>query len=169
VCTELKTLNLARNKLVGEIPENFKDLRSLSYLSLTGNDFKSLSSALQVLQHLPNLTSLVLTRNFRGGETMPVDGINGFKSIQVLVLANCLLTGIIPPWLQGLESLNVLDISWNKLNGNIPPWLGKLNNLFYIDLSNNSFTGELPMSFTQMRSLISSNGSSEQSPTEDLP
>jgi hypothetical protein len=36
-------------------------------------------------------------------------------------------------------------------------------------MSNNSFTGELPMSFTQMRSLISSNGSSEQPPTEDLP
>ncbi|CAO1943616.1 unnamed protein product [Urochloa humidicola] len=168
-CSELKTLNLARNKLVGEIPENFKELRSLSYLSLTGNGFTNLSSALQVLQHLPNLTSLVLTRNFRGGETIPADGINGFKSMEVLVLANCLLTGIIPPWLQSLESLNVLDISWNKLNGNIPPWLGKLNNLFYIDLSNNSFSGELPLSFTQMRSLISSNGSSEQSPTEDLP
>lgn len=169
VCTELKTLNLARNKLVGEIPESFKDLRSLSYLSLTGNSFTNLSSALQVLQHLPNLTSLVLTRNFRGGETMPVDGISGFKSMQVLVLANCLLTGIIPPWLQSLENLNVLDISWNKLNGNIPPWLGKLNNLFYIDLSNNSFTGELPVSFTQMRSLISTNGSSEQLPTGDFP
>ncbi|KAJ1273422.1 hypothetical protein BS78_06G279200 [Paspalum vaginatum] len=169
VCTELRTLNLARNKLVGEIPESFKDLRSLSYLSLTGNGFTNLPSALHVLQHLPNLTSLVLTRNFRGGEKMPVDGINGFRSMQVFVLANCLLTGIIPPWLQGMESLNVLDISWNRLNGNIPPWLGKLNNLFYIDLSNNSFTGELPVSFTQMRSLISTNGSSEQSPTEDLP
>ncbi|EES11633.2 phytosulfokine receptor 1 [Sorghum bicolor] len=169
VCTELRTLNLARNKLVGEIPESFKELRSLSYLSLTGNGFTNLASALQVLQHLPNLTGLVLTRNFRGGETMPVDGISGFKSMQVLVLANCLLKGVIPPWLQSLGSLNVLDISWNNLNGNIPPWLGKLDNLFYIDLSNNSFSGELPMSFTQMRSLISTKGSSERSPTEDLP
>ncbi|XP_062227096.1 phytosulfokine receptor 1-like [Phragmites australis] len=168
-CTELRTLNLARNKLVGEIPEGFKDLRSLSYLSLTGNGFTNLSSALQVLQHLPNLMSLVLTKNFRGGETMPVDGINGFRSMQVLVLANCLLSGIIPPWLRNLESLSVLDISWNKLNGNIPPWLGNLNNLFYIDLSNNSFSGELPESFTQMRRLISINGSSGQSSTEDLP
>jgi len=138
LCTELRALNLARNDLVGEIPETFKDLRSLSYLALGGNGFRNLSSALQNLQHLPNLTTLVLTRNFRGGETMPVNGINGFKSMQVFVLANCLLTGTIPPWLQCLENLNLLDISWNKLNGNIPPWLGKLNNLFYIDLSNNS-------------------------------
>jgi Leucine-rich repeat (LRR) protein len=164
----LRTLKLARNKFVGEIPESFKDLRSLSYLVLAGNGFTNLSSALRVLQHLPNLTSLVLTRNFRGSETMPVDGISGFKSMQVLVLANCSLTGVIPPWLQSLGSLNVLDISWNKLNGNIPPWLGKLDSLFYIDLSNNSLSGELPVSFTQMRSLISTNGLS-LSPTEDLP
>lgn len=78
LCTELRALNLAMNNLVGEIPETFKDLRSLSYLALTGNGFRNLSSALQNLQHLPNLISLVLTGNFCGGETMPVDGINGF-------------------------------------------------------------------------------------------
>ncbi|KAF8769235.1 hypothetical protein HU200_006741 [Digitaria exilis] len=168
-CAELRTLNLARNNLVGEIPESFKEMRSLSYLSLTGNSFTNLSSALQVLQHLPSLTSLVLTRNFRGSETMPVDGINGFKSMRVLVLANCLLTGIIPHWIKGLQSLSILDISWNKLNGNIPPWLGKLDNLFYIDLSNNSFSGELPKSFAHIRSLVSSGGSSEQASTEHYP
>ena len=107
------------------------------------------------MQHLPNLTSLVLTRNFRGGETM-----------QVLILTNCLLIGVIPPWLQSLGSLNVLEISCNKLDGNIPPWLGKLDNCFNIDLSNNSFSGKLPVSFTQMRSLNSNNGSSKRSPTE---
>ncbi|KAG8066653.1 hypothetical protein GUJ93_ZPchr0004g39295 [Zizania palustris] len=169
LCTELKTLNLARNKLQGEVPESFKNLTSLSYLSLTGNGLTNLPSALQVLQHLPNLTSLVLTNNFRGGETMPIDGIKGFKSLQVLVLANCALLGMIPPWLQSLKSLNVLDISWNNFHGNIPPWLGNLDNLFYIDLSNNSFSGELPESFTQMKSLIFSNVSSGQTSTGDLP
>uniref|UniRef100_A0A0D9WB00 non-specific serine/threonine protein kinase n=1 Tax=Leersia perrieri TaxID=77586 RepID=A0A0D9WB00_9ORYZ len=169
LCAELRTLNLARNKLQGELPESFKNLTSLSYLSLTGNGFTNLSSALQVLQNLPNLTSLVLTNNFRGGETMPMGGIEGFKTMQVFVLANCALSGTIPPWLQSLKNLNVLDISWNNLHGNIPPWLGKLDKLFYIDLSNNSFSGELPESFTQMKSLISSNGSSGQTSTGDLP
>lgn len=90
-------------------------------------------------------------------------------SMQVFVLANCLLTSIIPLWLQGLENINLLDISWNKLNGNIPPWLGNLMNLLYLDLSNNSFSGVLPMSFTQMRILVPTNGLNEQSPTEGLP
>uniref|UniRef100_A0A0D9WB11 non-specific serine/threonine protein kinase n=1 Tax=Leersia perrieri TaxID=77586 RepID=A0A0D9WB11_9ORYZ len=154
-CTELMTLNLARNKLQGELPESFKSLRSLSYLSLTGNGFTNLSSALQVLQNLPNLTSLVLTNNFRGGETMPVGAIEGFKNMQVLALANCALSGTVPPWLQSLKNLNVLDISWNNLHGNIPPWLGNLDKLFYIDMSNNSLSGELPESFTRMKSLNS--------------
>uniref|UniRef100_A0A8R7PKD5 Uncharacterized protein n=1 Tax=Triticum urartu TaxID=4572 RepID=A0A8R7PKD5_TRIUA len=168
-CTELKTPNFATNKLEGKIPESYKNLRSLSHLSLVDNCFTNLSSALRVLQYLPKLTSLVLTKNLRGGETLPMDGINGFKSIQVLVLANCALSGMIPPWLQSLESLRVLDLSWNKLNGKIPLWLGNMNSLFYVDLSNNSFSGELPESFTQIKSLISSNISSEPASIEDFP
>ncbi|CAD6259117.1 unnamed protein product [Miscanthus lutarioriparius] len=169
-CPLLRVISLRNNSLSGEIAIDFNLLPKLNTFDIGTNNLSGvIPPGIAVLQHLPNLTSLVLTRNFRGGETMPVDGISGFKSMQVLVLANCLLTGVIPPWLQSLGSLNVLDISWNKLNGNIPPWLGKLDNLFYIDLSNNSFSGELPMSFTQMRSLISTNGSSERSPTEDLP
>uniref|UniRef100_M8C4L9 Phytosulfokine receptor 1 n=1 Tax=Aegilops tauschii TaxID=37682 RepID=M8C4L9_AEGTA len=168
-CAELKTLNLGMNKLEGKIPESYKNLRSLSHLSLVDNGFTNLSSALRVLQYLPKLTSLVLTKNLCGGETLPMDGISGFKSIQVLVLANCALSGMIPPWLESLESLRVLDLSWNNLNGTIPLWLGNLNNLFFVDLSNNSFSGQLPESFTQIKSLISSNSLSEHASIEDFP
>ncbi|KAF7019507.1 hypothetical protein CFC21_032674 [Triticum aestivum] len=168
-CTKLKTLNFGRNKLEGEIPESFKNLQSLLHLSLVHSGFTNLSSALRVLQHLPKLTSLVLTKNLRGVETLPMDGISGFKSMQVLVLAHCALSSMIPPWLQNLESLRVLDLSWNKLNGTIPLWLGNLNNLFYLDLSNNSFSGELPESFIQIKSLLSSNYSSEHASIEGFP
>ncbi|KAF7004805.1 hypothetical protein CFC21_019980 [Triticum aestivum] len=168
-CTELRTLNLGKNMLDGDITESFKNLRSLSHLSLDRNGFTNLSSALRVLQHLPKLTTLVLTKNFHGGETLPMDGINGFKSMQVFVLANCALSGMIPPWLKSMESLRALDLSWNKLNGKIPLWLGNLNDLFYVDLSNNLFSGELPESFTQMKGLISSNSSSEHASMEDFP
>ncbi|XP_051219947.1 uncharacterized protein [Lolium perenne] len=167
-CAELRKLNLARNKLEGEIPESFKNLTSLLYLSLTGNGFTNLSSAMQVLQHLPKLTSLVLTKNFHGGEIMPMDDIKGFRSIQLFVLASCALSGMIPPWMQSLESLRVLDISRNKLSGKIPPWLGNLNNLFYINLSNNLFSGELPESLTRVKSLISSTYLRENASIEDF-
>ncbi|XBI96036.1 hypothetical protein VPH35_032374 [Triticum aestivum] len=166
---KLKTLNFGSNKFEGEIPESFKYLRSLLHFSISVNSFTNLSSALRVLQHLPNLTSLVLTKNFRGGETMPTAGISGFKRLQLLALSNCALTGIVPPWMQSLEILKFLDVSWNKLNGKIPPWLGDLNNLFYVDLSNSLFGGELPESFTRMKSLISSSGSSGSDSLEDFP
>ncbi|RRT38866.1 hypothetical protein B296_00046706 [Ensete ventricosum] len=92
-CVLLKTLNLAKNNLSGEIPHSFKNFTSLSDLSLTGNHFSNISSALQILQYCPKLTSLVLTRNFHGGEMMPVDGIHGFEKMELLVIANCALTG----------------------------------------------------------------------------
>lgn len=169
-CKQMKTLNLARNDLVGEIPSSFVNFTSISYLSLTGNNFSNLSQALQILQNLPNLITLVLTKNFRGGETMPSDGINGFLNIEVFVMANCALHGSIPPWLANSNKLNVLDISWNYLTGTVPPWLGDLDLLFYLDISNNSLNGQIPDSLTHMKSLtLSSNSSKQRASMEELP
>ncbi|CAD6248410.1 unnamed protein product [Miscanthus lutarioriparius] len=156
-CRGMAALNLGRNKLTGEIPASFANFSSLSFLSLTGNSFSNVSSALRTLQSLPNLTSLVLTRNFHGGEEMPSDdaGIAGFPSIQILVIANCELHGAIPSWIAGLRKLRVLDLSWNLLAGPVPPWLGQFDRLFYLDISNNSLQGEIPGSLTRMPGLIS--------------
>ncbi|KAK3155833.1 hypothetical protein QOZ80_2AG0099290 [Eleusine coracana subsp. coracana] len=145
-CKGMTALNLGRNRLTGEIPASFAGFSSLSFLSLTGNGFTNVTSALTTLQSLPNLTSLVLTKNFLGGhESMPSSsGIKGFPSMQVLVIANCELRGTIPSWIAGLRKLRVLDISWNRLTGQIPPWIGEFDRLFYLDLSNNSLQGEIP-------------------------
>ncbi|KAG6535962.1 phytosulfokine receptor 1-like [Zingiber officinale] len=168
-CAQLKTINLARNKLIGEIPTSFSGFSSLSDLSLTGNNFSNIASALQILQNCPNLSSLVLTNNFRAGETMPVDGIRGFAKMELLVIANCNLRGSIPPWLVNLTQLRVLDISWNHLSGIIPTWLGNLDNLFYLDLSNNSLTGELPESLGRMKCLMAGCKSLQAASTEIFP
>ncbi|KAF3322279.1 phytosulfokine receptor 1-like protein [Carex littledalei] len=168
-CVQLKSLNLARNSLTGEIPTSFKNLKFLSSLSLSNNSFSNVTSALLNLQDLPSLTSLVLTRNFFNGEYLPIDGINGFKGIEVFVIASCPLYGVIPPWIAHLTKLKVLDLSWNRLNGSIPSWIGDLENLFYLDLSNNSLTGELPVSLTTMKGLISGNSSQQSTQTDDFP
>ncbi|XP_047079014.1 phytosulfokine receptor 1-like [Lolium rigidum] len=170
-CAGMTALNLGRNRLTGEIPPSFAAFRSISFLSLTGNGFSNVTSALMILQRLPNLTSLVLTKNFHGGEAMPEAGIDGFTNIQVLVIANCELTGAIPAWIAGLSKLKVLDISWNKLAGPIPPFLGELDRLFYIDISNNSLQGEIPASFTRMTAMLAAKGSGndEDTTVQDFP
>ncbi|KAI3713839.1 hypothetical protein L1987_72425 [Smallanthus sonchifolius] len=166
-CRKLKALNLARNRLRGEIPESFKNFESLSYLSLSNCSFNNLSSSLQVLQHCPNLTVLVLTMNFHA-EQLPPDGDLQFKSLKALVIANCGLTGGIPSWLNGLTQLQLLDLSWNELTGTIPAYLGDFKSLFYLDLSNNSLSGEIPKNLTQLPSLISREISLEE-PCPDFP
>ncbi|KAF0934959.1 hypothetical protein E2562_029489 [Oryza meyeriana var. granulata] len=167
-CRAMTALNLGRNSLTGEIPASFAAFSSLSFLSLTGNSFSNVSSALRTLQGLPNLTSLVLTKNFRSGEAMPSD-IAGFANIEVLVIANCELHGTVPAWLAGLRKLKVLDLSWNHLAGPIPPWLGELDRLFYLDISNNSLQGEIPFKLTQMPALMAGGDGSDEAHVQDFP
>ncbi|CAI9275092.1 unnamed protein product [Lactuca saligna] len=166
-CQNLKALNLARNRLIGQVPETFKNFPSLSYLSLSNCSLTNLSNSLKVLQHLPNLTVLVLTMNFHTEELPPDDHLQ-FKALKALVIANCRLTGSIPPWLNGLSQLQLLDLSWNHLTGSIPASLGDFRSLFYLDLSNNSLSGEIPKSLAQLQSLISRDISLEE-PSPDFP
>ncbi|XP_058182724.1 phytosulfokine receptor 1 [Rhododendron vialii] len=166
-CTQLKTINLARNNFSGQVPESFRNFHSLSSLSFSNSSIYNLSSALEILQHCQNLTTLVLTLNFQN-EMLPSDGILGFKKLKALVVANCRLTGVIPQWLRGLNKLQLLDLSWNRLGGQIPPWLGNFNSLFYIDLSNNSLTGEIPKNLTGLPSFILGNVPL-QDPSLDFP
>lgn len=167
VCKRLKNVNLARNAFHGEVPESFKNFQSLSYLSLSNSSLGNISSALGILQHCKNLTTLVLTLNFRG-EALPDDSSLHFEKLKVLVVANCRLTGSLPSWLSLSNDLQLLDLSWNHLTGVIPSWIGDFKDLFYLDLSNNSFTGEIPKSLTQLPSLTSRNISFNE-PSPDFP
>ncbi|WCJ17614.1 phytosulfokin receptor 1 [Euphorbia peplus] len=166
-CKSLKNINLARNDFRGQIPESFKDFQSLSYLSLSNSSIYNLSSALQILQQCKNLTTLVLTLNFRG-EELPADPTLRFDSLKVLVIASCRLTGSMPIWLRNSSKLQLLDLSWNRLNGTIPDWFNSFEFLFYLDLSNNSFVGDIPKSLTQLPSLINRNISLVE-PSPDFP
>ncbi|XP_050209951.1 phytosulfokine receptor 1 [Mercurialis annua] len=166
-CKYLKNINLARNNFSGQIPESFRNFESLSYLSLSNTSIHNLASALQILQHCKNLTTLVLTLNFRG-EQLPALPALRFDNLKVLVIASCRLTGSIPLWLRNSTNLQLLDLSWNHLSGTIPVWFGDFLDFFYLDLSNNSFVGEIPKSLTQLPSLISRNISLVE-PSSDFP
>ncbi|KAK2423645.1 receptor protein kinase BRI1-like [Trifolium repens] len=156
-CHELKVLSLARNGLNGSIPESYANLSSLLFVSFSNNSLVNLSGALSVLQKCKNLTTLILTKNFRGEEIPQSVPSAGFESLMVLALGNCGLKSYIPSWLLKCKKLAVLDLSWNSLNGSIPSWIGEMDSLFYLDFSNNTLTGEIPKSLTELKGLVCSN------------
>ncbi|XP_051145465.1 phytosulfokine receptor 1 isoform X2 [Andrographis paniculata] len=168
-CSKLRTVNFGKISFSGEVPETFKNFQSLVSLSLSNCSITNLSATLDVLQHCKNLTTLVLSLNFRG-EAMPEGSNLQFGALKTLVIANCGLKGRIPEWLNGCKNLQLLDLSWNRLHGPIPSWFGSLSSLFYLDLSNNTIGGDIPRELSQMHSLINGgNALMEGSTTMDFP
>lgn len=157
-CHQLRIVNLGKNRFEGDFPESFKNLKSLSHFSISRNGISNLSAALTALQNCKNLTVLILTFNFRG-EIMPTNVNFSFENTRLFVIANCQLTGSMPPWLSSSTKLQILDLSWNSLTGEIPSSIADFRYLFYLDLSNNSLSGSIPSSFTQFRSLLNLNNS----------
>lgn len=166
-CQRLQTINLARNSFTGQLPESFKNFHSLSSLSVSNNSMHNIDAALRILQHCKNLSTLVLTLNFRD-EVLPTDPSLHFSELKALIIANCRLTGVVPQWLRNSSKLQLLDLSWNRLTGTLPPWIGDFQFLFYLDFSNNSFTGEIPKEITGLKSLISGRVSMNE-PSPDFP
>ncbi|EPS59661.1 phytosulfokine receptor 1, partial [Genlisea aurea] len=166
-CPLLRTINFARIDFSGQVPESFKNFQSLSSISLSNASISNLTGALEIFQHCRNLTTLVLTLNFRN-EEMPSYQSLQFSELKILVIANCQITGVIPRWLSGCRNLQLLDLSMNRLSGAIPPWFGNLSSLFYLDVSDNMLSGEIPKELTEIQRLIDGNASMD-GPSPDFP
>ena len=70
-CLRFEAIGLGSNHFnCGEIPINFKNLRSLTQLSLPNTNLHNLSATLEVLSHCKNLSTLALAFNFHN-EEMP--------------------------------------------------------------------------------------------------
>ena len=129
----LQVIDLSGNYLTGNIPRAFGNL-NLKMLNLSGNDF-----------------SLGTMSSF----TLP-------KTLEVLNLSSCRLTGVIPVELGELyRSLRVLNLSNNFLTGEIP-YLGEDSEYegeFYtpplrvLNLSGNRLTGTIPFQLTFLRNI----------------
>ncbi|XP_010271508.1 PREDICTED: probable LRR receptor-like serine/threonine-protein kinase At4g36180 [Nelumbo nucifera] len=111
---------MRNNKLQGNLPENFRDLRFLQVIDLSNNRLSgSIPSAL--FDH-PSLQQLTLSHN-------------QFSSIQV-------------PWTMGTRSeLIALDISYNELQGLLPVFMAMMPRLSALSLEYNKFTGMIPSQY----------------------
>ncbi|CAL4930989.1 unnamed protein product [Urochloa decumbens] len=152
-CSNLTALRLSVNKFHGQLSKRIENLKSLTFLSLTDNNFINITNTLHILKSSRNLKVLLIGLNFRH-EVMPQDEtMDGFENIQVLGIQNCSLSGKLPVWLSKLTNLKMLLLWNNRLTGPIPSWINSLQSLYNIDISNNSLTGEIPATLMEMSML----------------
>ncbi|MBA0847229.1 hypothetical protein Goshw_014688 [Gossypium schwendimanii] len=180
---ELEVLELAENKIHGQIPNWFWGVgkQNLQYLnlgfnSLTGYIFQKLPAVLpwsnlqdfnlesnmlqgSLLHPPPSIRSYKVSNNMLSGEIEPM--FCNLPSLVVLDLSNNNMTGTLPPCLANLtNSLQVLSLQSNHFISAIPPTYTKNCRLTMMDLSQNQLQGKIPRSLahcTQLEELILGN------------
>lgn len=106
---------------------------------------------------LVNLTSLLSFNASRFSLPGSIPDMLGLqvKTLQVLDLRFCQISGAIPFSVGNLSNLNELYLSDNSLTGTIPSSLGQLSRLSVLDLSKNTLTGLIPFSIGSLVNLSS--------------
>ncbi|CAM6080063.1 unnamed protein product [Sphagnum tenellum] len=147
ITTELQTLDLSSNRLVGvfnisTIGESFLFIQrlNLSRNQLNGTlDFRQFSSTIGV-----SVPILDLSFNNFSGDLLTINNSNtNLASFGVLLLNNNQLTGDFPD-LTLATNLITLNLSFNKLSGSLPPSVWAIPSISVLDLSENNFSNNLP-------------------------
>lgn len=164
---KLQVLDLASNKLHGELPSSFENFTSLTYLDLSDNAIEG--GIPGSIGKLCNLNSFYLSGNNMTG-TLPefLHGIDNCPSrrplpnLEYFVMSHNQLHGKIPDWLVRPENLAELRLAHNLLEGPIPVSLGSLKNLAALELEGNKLNGNLPDGLGQLSELSHLDVSSNQ-------
>ncbi|KAL4378019.1 hypothetical protein GQ457_02G006320 [Hibiscus cannabinus] len=141
---ELEFLELAENKIHGQIPNWFWSVgkQTLRYLNLGFNSLTGFGNLPAILPW-SSLDHLILDSNmFQGALPPPPPSIITYK------VSNNMLSGEITPIFCNLSSLHVLDLSNNYIAGMLPPCLASLaDSLEVLYLENNHFIGAIPSTY----------------------
>ena len=133
----LEKLDISKNMLTDEIPDEIGRCVCLTQLNLMDNQFTCVPSNIGNLEKLLHLN--LSTNRIR---TLP-DEIRSCMNLQALYVANNQLTHL-PDGVSILVNLNHLDISNNHFTSTIPLCIERLTNLHSLLLGNNDFEGTLP-------------------------
>ncbi|CAN6173501.1 unnamed protein product [Urochloa humidicola] len=148
---ELQQLNLAYNRISGEIPSGIVNLIGLQTLDFTSNLLTG--KIPEGIGQLKNLQKLRLRENKLTGHVP--SSIGNLSQLLSLDLGSNLLNGSIPPSISNLKLLTQINLSGNKLTGHIPKQLFLLPSLsLAMNLSDNRFEGQLPQEIGQLVKLV---------------
>uniref|UniRef100_A0A2N9EUV9 Leucine-rich repeat-containing N-terminal plant-type domain-containing protein n=1 Tax=Fagus sylvatica TaxID=28930 RepID=A0A2N9EUV9_FAGSY len=146
----LTYLDLSYNNfgLIAPIPEFLGSMKSLRYLNLFGAGFLGL-----IPPQLGNLSNLhYLNLGVKVSDLQPVT--NKVTSLSDLCLSHCNISFIPTTPSVNSSSLTTLDLSFNNFgNTLIPFWVFGHQNLVSLNLSANGFQGPIPIHLRNMTSL----------------
>ncbi|XP_057986149.1 probable LRR receptor-like serine/threonine-protein kinase At1g07650 isoform X4 [Hevea brasiliensis] len=134
--TKLEYLSITVNSLTGRIPSYLGNITSLIYLSIENNFFYGTVPV--ELGNLVNLVNLILNANNLTGE-LPL-ALTKITKLTELLLSNCNITGNFPEYITHIANLKDLYLTSNFLTGPIPKWILERNHRYAIDISYNNFS-----------------------------
>ena len=151
----VEKIDISKNMLTDEIPDEIGRCGCLLYLDLMDNQLTSVPASIGNLEKLIHLN---LTSN--NIKKLP-DEIGSCKSLRALYVSNNQLTHL-PESVSVLVGLNHFDISKNQFTTTIPTCIQQLTNINSLLLAFNDFEGVLPSGYLsrclQLRHLdVSSN------------
>ncbi|XP_022898702.1 probable LRR receptor-like serine/threonine-protein kinase RFK1 isoform X2 [Olea europaea var. sylvestris] len=158
----LKTLILSANQLTGNLPASFSRLTNLidfriSYNNLSGpipNLIQNWKQLTKLEMHasglegpIPSQISLLtMLTDLRisdiKGPTQEFPMLRSSTGLEILVLRNCNISGIVPAYIWRLRVLTMLDVSFNKLEGEISRDIAR--KLITVFATGNMLSGNIP-------------------------
>lgn len=145
----LEILNLSDNNISGELPVSLKNSVKLKSLDLSHNQLSG--NPVNILYSMNDLISLDLSyNNFNG--SVPKD-LGKLTQLEVLNLSNNNFQNNIPIEIFRLQNLIELNLQKNSLTGSIPRQIGNCKNLQILDLSRNKLTGNIPKEIGKLKKL----------------
>ncbi|MBS7252454.1 leucine-rich repeat domain-containing protein [Flavobacterium branchiicola] len=142
-------LNLADNNLEGELPATFCDLVYLIEVDLHKNKLQG--QLPEEIGKLSQLETLALFNNEIEG-SLPAS-FYSITTLKVLLLNSNKLSGSLSNEVENFKALQNFSLFDNRFEGEIPAELEKLHNLSEMNLSYNKFKGSVSKSLTILDSL----------------
>ena len=123
--TNLRELNLSKNRFFGALPESIGQLTTLEKLTVSG---------------------------IAPGGQLP-SSIGNLANLRKLSLSGLMFTGSLPAEIVNLNELTDLEITDTGVGGSMPSDLGKLTKMYNLDLSRNDISGPIPSSIGDLVNL----------------
>ncbi|MCO5559049.1 hypothetical protein L7F22_012641 [Adiantum nelumboides] len=177
--SSLSVIDLKNNKLEGDLPDSWSQLRGLKVLSLGSNQLEGVVPSW--LWELPQLQVIDLSNNlFRGHISSRISRLVAFKKppesheskFQDALYNDDITLEVknIGKTFYTISTVVSLDLSHNQLNGMLPKEIGDLVGIFNLNLSSNNLDGSIPNTLagcTNLESLdLSFNNLTGQIPAE---